>query len=151
MDRLVGDVSCSDKICIEEQSFQQSCDVYVGDAPFCDPPCFTENCTIEIRENVLCTYWQCLPISTTTFPTTTVMPGPNPDPEKHFNALTIGLISSALLNVILILIAIVIAIRYRQLLQHPPLPLNDEQQRHDQQEGSPALMVPANEDSVQIR
>jgi len=68
-------VDCGQKVCNLVRKFVPRCDVFIGDLPDCEPPCHLEGCKVETQFNVVCSFWQCQDVSTTTAPTTsTTMP-----------------------------------------------------------------------------
>lgn len=75
--KMLQDVYCPDKTCIETRVFQTRCEILSGKN--CSAPCDDSKCQIEVEYNVLCTVWDCKPLPTTTaMPVTTENPTPEP-------------------------------------------------------------------------
>lgn len=73
----MSDIDCGSSICFEIEQFEESCPIYLGVPPSCDPPCILEGCTIEMQYDIVCKLWHCRNTSTTT---TSPTPGPGPTP-----------------------------------------------------------------------
>lgn len=74
--KMLQDVYCPDKTCFETHVFQPKCEILSGQN--CSAPCDDSECQIEIEYNVICAVWDCKPIPTTTMPTSTANPTPEP-------------------------------------------------------------------------
>lgn len=52
-------VNCGDEVCVESETFSDTCTVYVGDPGTCNPPCMYDGCQIEEEYDVICKTWIC--------------------------------------------------------------------------------------------
>ncbi len=96
------DYICPDRQCFVEHKLESRCIAYQIDSqPNCSIPCALEYCNFTILNEVVCPIYHCVPFQTTTTsdPTTTVMPDPETDTSNIASFVFNGLLTAALLIV----------------------------------------------------